>query len=528
MDTSSETKPLSHLAKLVIASLEKKEEANHERKLRVNPVISKVASWYEKLRNAMEYREDEVILRAAIERILKRRLLLGGNAKTTAEPLVRELIWARYLADNAIPESTVSLVEQRIDIYLSLRFAILQKHKKLSESTINEWISHLMSSDIAIVLNPNKEKETIANFMFQILREHIDIVDDTEETKNAQVFIAVRKAFGKDDLAFLRFHLFTQYFGKLTEKTHDRISSDFMDGYQEILKQLNYPRKDTIYGYIKRRTAAFLILENILRVKKDHIAEFLQDTKLLSDAVYAACTARYESTSSKVRRAIIRSVIFIFLTKAFFALAVEGTYERIRYGHIMWFSIGLNTGIPPLLMIFVGLFMKVPDEQNTKLILTYIERILFDEKPRFSNTISIKKLPEGTNTFLHSIFSLLWFLAFILSFGGIIFILTKLHFNVVSQFIFVFFLAVVSFLAYRISLIAHLYRVGQRQGVLTPLVDFFFMPVVRVGRHLTQGISQLNFLILIFDFIIETPFKAIFAFFEQWFHFLHAKREEME
>src|SRR3989344_5897470 len=130
--------PLSPLADLVVARFEHTEAPNHEHKMSVNPVVSKFATWYEKGRNAMEYREDEVILRAAIERILKRRLLLGGNAETTAEPLVRELIWAHYLPDSSVPVSIVDQVEQLIDRYLSLRLLILKKHR-MSEMEINEW-----------------------------------------------------------------------------------------------------------------------------------------------------------------------------------------------------------------------------------------------------------------------------------------------------------------------------------------------------------------------------------------------------
>src|SRR5260370_33463116 len=112
MDTNH---PLSPLARAVIESIEKKDSHHHEeRKITVNPIVSKFASWYERLRNAMEFREDEVVLRATIERILKRRLLLGGNGRTTAEPLVKELLWARYLPDNEISRSVVKRVEESI------------------------------------------------------------------------------------------------------------------------------------------------------------------------------------------------------------------------------------------------------------------------------------------------------------------------------------------------------------------------------------------------------------------------------
>ncbi|MBU2632140.1 hypothetical protein KKG52_00320, partial [Patescibacteria group bacterium] len=63
---------LSHSTELLISSFNQVEPEDRDKKISVNPVISKVASIYEKVRNAMDYREEDVILRAAIERILKR------------------------------------------------------------------------------------------------------------------------------------------------------------------------------------------------------------------------------------------------------------------------------------------------------------------------------------------------------------------------------------------------------------------------------------------------------------------------
>lgn len=522
-----DNRALSRLAGHLIDALLRLPEPNFEKKIRVNPVISKVASWYEKLRNAMEYREEEVILRAAIERILKRRLLLGGSAKSIAAPLVRELIWARYLPDDAVPESMVKKVEESIETFLALRDLVLKKHK-MSELLMNEWTYHLISSDIEQIINPNVEEEAMSNFIFQILRPHVQITDDTEETRNAQVFLAVRKAYAKDDLAFLRYHMFVQYFGPVNKDNIERVAESFPKGYKEILYQLTYPRKDQILGFVKRRTATFLILDYILRLNKGELPGLLLDPEKLSAVVFAECEKRYNATSSKVTRAIIRSVIFILLTKLVFAFLIEGTYERIFYGHIKWLQLGINTGAPPLLMVIVSLFIKTPDLENSKRILVYIQRVLFDEHPKLGEPLVTKKIPDKAHPILNGIFSLLWFMAFFISFGSIIYVLTRLGFNVVSQGVFLFFLTIVSFLAYRISTIANTYRVGDQQGLTTPLVDFLFVPIIRVGRELTEGISQINVLIFIFDLLIEAPFKVVFAFLEQWFYFLHAKREELE
>ncbi len=292
-----EAKTLSRMATYVITSIQKKESVNHERKITVNPVVSKFASWYEKLRNAMEYRDEEVILRATIERILHRRLLLGGNAKTTAEPLVRELVWARYMPDNSVAESMIGKVEEIIDIYLELRFKILQKHR-MPEYTINEWIYHLMSSHIEHTLNPNQEKETMSNFMFQVVKEDVLIGDDSEETRDAQVYISVRRSFAKDDVAFLRYHLFLLYFGKLDRLKVDEVADNFLKGYQEIVKQLNYPIQPRIYNYVKNRTAAFLILEDVLRMHSDDMMNLLSDDQ----SIYANCLCFLRNTLPGNRR----------------------------------------------------------------------------------------------------------------------------------------------------------------------------------------------------------------------------------
>jgi len=519
-------RPLSSLARYLIDSLEQSQPStSEERRITVNPIVTKFAFWYERLRNAMEFREDEVILRTTIERILKRRLLLGGNGKTTAKPLVKELLWARYLPEGDVGESVAKKVEDVIDLHLSMRLRILSTHK-FSESLINEWIYDIMSADIQYILNPKRPKELIANFMFHVLKDDVAIEEESIETKNAQVFIAVRKAFARDDLAFLRYHLFCQYFGRLTPKTLDYTVEHFVKGYNEILHQMNYLGRERVYTYVKRRTAAFFIFEDVLATQKENLKTILENQEALKEVVFEECEKRYKSISVRVRTAIIRSVIFILFTKVAFAFFVEGTYERFVYGHVVWSSIIVNTSIPPLLMIIVSLFIRTPGQDNSERIFTYITRLLYDEDPVLGNKLLISK-PKEDKGFVTA-FNILWLFAFCLSFGAIIYILNQLHFNLISQAIFVFFLAIVSFLSYRIALLAHVYRVGEKQGLGTLLVDFLFMPVIRVGRKLTQGIARINIFLMLFDFFIEAPFKFLFAFFDQWFYFLHTKTEELE
>ncbi len=514
-------------AHYLISEFDRQEEKDNDKKISVNPVVSEVATWYEKLRNAMDYREDDVILRAAIERILKRRILLGGTGTSISEPLVRELIWARYFPDETVPESIVQKVENIINLHSSLSEKIEQAHSGFSKAELNTWIMQLMSSEIEHLLSPNREKQLLINFMYQVFRNNVSLLDDTEQTRDAQVFIAVRRAFAKEDQALLRYHLFTQLFGQLAPHNLDHIAQNFLKGKKEIEHQLTYFLKDRIYTFIKKQTVPFFILEDILGTHKGKNLELMTNEEQFKLAILNSCAFRYKDIRAKVNRAIIRGVIFLLITKAIFGLAVEGSFESFFYGRVQWKSIAINIAFPPILMIIVGALIKTPDRENSIKILDKINKIIF-ETHNMGNTLILRKNSNHTSPLLNAIFVTLWLLAIVLSVSAIVYVLTALDFSPISQLVFLFFLAIVSFIAFRVNQTAHMYTISDdKQSLKSLAFDFFFMPFIHLGRQLTENISKINIILFVFDLIIETPFKEIFSFFEQWFLFLRTQREKL-
>ena len=93
--------------------------------------------------------------------------------------------------------------------------------------------------------------------------------------------------------------------------------------------------------------------------------------------------------------------------------------------------------------------------------------------------------------------------------------------------IFLFFVSVVTFFSYRIRQIVRELRLDDKESMLTPLVDFFFMPILSLGKFFSQEIAKLNFFIFVFDFLIEAPFKMIFEIVEEWISFVRKRKEEI-
>src|SRR5690554_3132830 len=112
---------LNSYAKILMKTFQKPLERAKISSPSINPLVSEMASWYERFRNSIEYREEEMILRASIERILKRKLALIKDEKKIGEELVRELVWSKHISeDNATPELVGKVIES-INLFLQLK-----------------------------------------------------------------------------------------------------------------------------------------------------------------------------------------------------------------------------------------------------------------------------------------------------------------------------------------------------------------------------------------------------------------------
>ncbi len=188
-------------------------------------------------------------------------------------------------------------------------------------------------------------------------------------------------------------------------------------------------------------------------------------------------------------------------------------------------ALTINLVFPPTLMFLLNAGIKIPDGENTRRILEKVDEYLYeDTAPKI---LEIGKMQKAKGVF-EKVFLGIYGMLFVGIFVFIVWGLDLLHFNPVSQAIFLFFLCVVSFFAFRVKSISRDYVYQEeRSGFFASLVDFLFLPVVRVGQWLSIQISRLNVLGFIFDFIIEAPLKAFLEVIEEWVRFVRIKKDEI-
>ena len=506
---------------------EDKPTPQDEARLSVSRTVSALAVLYEKARNAVEFRAEHLIRRAAIERILKRRILLNGGSTTIAENLMVELLWARYIDSSLVTDAKIATVQAIIERYLALRRLVFGSASR-AQSISWDTVMGVASSEIEETIVSANKRAALVNFLYQAIRPKIQIPGRNSDYENMQTYIAVERAFAESDDALILYHLIS-----VTQPNwHQRkeISQDDAHSFLQTLSLaqsgLRDPVNESVTRYVRRSVPPFLLLRDVF-LETANVRALIDDATKFETKLAETATKRYLEIGAKVRRAVVRSIIYIFLTKMIFALALEAPFDLFITKRVEYLPLAINTLFPPILMFLVAGFFSVPGPENTRRLIERARKILyhFDDYTRENDPYTPKKAVR--RPILSAVFTLFYIGTFLLTFGAISFALTQLHFNIASQAIFVFFITLVSFFAYRIRQSAKEYEIESRQGILEPVVDFFFLPVLRAGHLLSREIAKLNVFIFLFDFILEAPLKVIFEVVEEWIRFIRIKKEEI-
>lgn len=500
--------------------------------LSVSQTVSFFALVYEKVRNAVEFREDHLVLRAAIERILKRRLSINPEGKGEAENILRELLWARYFDNSSLGGEDVIRIQSLLDKFLFLKKKLVVGRESSTQAYLNQFLIDILTCEIEEILKPESAQKlsNLTFFIFQVLRRKIKIEGLKDDQKDAFFLVSIEKVFGKSDLAYIHYHLFITFYKTLESYSKDeleKLSHKLPSIFKKIDEMTKSPYVDSLTKFTRKQLPPFLILFDIIKNKFDQIEGILTNKDKLWTEVDETCRSKYQQMGTKVRNLAVRSFIYILLTKMVFALILEFPLSKYFYGQADYQSILINTLFPPLLMIVILIFFRVPGESNTKKIYDRIIEIIDDDKSFETKVAFVPKKEQHKKPLLIFGFTVFYSLTFFVTLSIIYEFLLTLNFNLISQIIFIFFVSVVTFFSYRIRQVTKELTLEVKESILTPVADFFFMPILSLGKFFSQEMSKLNFFIFIFDFIIEAPFKLLFEVVEEWINFVRKRKEEI-
>ncbi len=505
-----------------VVNIQRPGQLDNQPRVEVNESLGILAFAYEKLRNSVEYREDQVLLRGAIKRILKRRLNPLWQYESIASALIRELIWARYLKNDSIPETKIEEIESILRKYNVLRLSVM---KLKDAEDWQDWILGIAACDIEQVLVDRKSSNALAEVMYQTFSHHVSLTGIAEHEQDIQIYLAIHRALLKSDAILMTYHLFLLNavgWKEATEAEAAQYVPELAKLRSLVASQLQHPKAQDLARIVKRHTPPYIILADVVNDGPDLARSWLAQPDQLRARVESACQTRYGAMRQRVVRAIIRSAIYILITKMLVALLLEIPYDNYFYGAIHWGQLAFNVGFPPLFMAALGLSIKTPSQRNTDMIFSKMLGIIAGELPPEQYSVAKK------SAIFSPIMTTIYWLSSLGMVALVSWVLWQYGFTPMAIGLFIFFFGVVVFFAYRVRQIAtELSVVKEKQNILEGLINLITLPFLRLGFKLSAEFGKLNVFAFILDVLLEAPFKLILDLTEHWLNFVRQKQEEM-
>lgn len=510
--------------------LKEQTSAAHLPKIKITEAISRLAFFYEKIRNAIDYKEEHLLVKAVIGRILRRRFLPGVDPASIAKPLLTELIRGGYVRNNTLPEVVLDQVAKTLVKYARFLNKAIPPLGQRQREEVFDWTVIMLACELEEVIAVAGHKSSMIEFMYATMLERIDIVSKklTEDERQVQIYIAVLKTYPQYDFELTSYYLLKYFYpdwkeGK--EDTMNRVARNIVSVRKTLTDQIKHPLQERLVRQVKKVNILFVILSEVLN-KHPQPVDLLQDTAALEQEIEITTQEKYKQVKSKLRRTSVRSIIYIFVTKMLLALVLELPYDYWFLGHLNYIPLAVNVVFHPLLLFIIALAVHIPTKENTQKIVEGIKELVYSYPDK--EIIYRVRLKSVRNWLLHFMFRLFYLFAFIITFGGLIAILIALQFSWVGILLFTIFLTLVSFFGLRVRQLAKdLVVLDRRDNLLSVMIDFFSIPIVRAGRWLSINFSKINIFVFILDVIIEAPFKLIVDVFEDWFAYMREKREEI-
>jgi hypothetical protein len=487
-----------------------------QEKLHVQTTGAGLTYLYESLRNASENAEENLLLMRAVRRFFKRVYLTPDfKLNDIGEELVTELTLAGYLENDSVTMKTVDEISRLVRNYTHLRIRLLQKFPR---ETADRWALNPMSAAIEHKLRDHRLNAAFADFAYNYFLNAIDVkavFGEKPASYEATLFMAVQQSLLRADPAAIRLSLVTRYQIPLNHPV------EFAKFNAQVDQIVASPALERLVHLVDRHGAP-LRIALLAASSDDNAAERLDSDKSYSEQYNLAIAEAYKSVSKHISRGIVRSVIFLVITKFIIGVAIEVPYDIWVHGVIQWLPLVVNLVLPPLYMIALRLTLLMPSSGNTHALNREITRILFEPIPS-------KPFIKGRQKTFGAGWNLAYGIIIIAVFTGVAWLLMHYaHFEWIHLAIFFLFISTASFLGFRLSRSIREIEIGdEAQTSVTTLRDFLYMPFVAVGRKINETYARINIVSRFLDMFVELPLKTILSFIRRWSSFLSAKKDDL-
>jgi hypothetical protein len=506
-----------------LSALKDQDRAEKETALtfHVDGMGKSLVSGYESLRNAAEYSEGHAMFQPAIVRFFVRNFSIVKNRQTTslAKDLIVELTLAGYIENDSVTEKKMEKIQSLVQAHWEF-------YKRYESKNINlkAYVFGPLSAKIEEVLFPHSKGSAIVQFAYEYFaKQYGSELDKALDRKQAHLtlLIAVMKALIKPTEGAIREDILSRY----------RISIKNSQEYLAMNRELDVIFKDRrtrrVERKISNRCTPFRVLLRQAEKSFD-VSDISQNRARFMSECNWTIKDMYDETSRSIRSGVLKSIIFLIITKTILGIAIEVPSDLLIEGHIVWLPLIINLAFPPIYMLILSFTLTMPGEFNTRLLERQIEDVLYEDDKMVLSNNKIQDSVFAANRYSRAFNFFYW--AFFLAIIALVsFVLIKLHFSVASFIIFFVFVSTASFLCFRLSRLVRevTARSDNNQSMGQSVRDFLYMPFVVIGQWVTEKYAKINIVSNALDLLVELPLKDVLRMIRRWNVFLSSKKDEL-
>ncbi len=548
-DVDVEEKGAHKLVRELISEYKEIAEGEHEggALIEVDEIASRVASFYEKVRGIVDWKEEHLIRRTATERVLKRRLLGGvaglgliSDVKTekVAEPLVGELIRGGHYPNNEIPKSRLVKVQKVLE-----KYAYILKNSPLSgngsksglKKKVNfyNWLLEIAACEIEEILAPPLKENLMMEFMTKMIDKRIEVNPKkkiSDDDKMIQTYIAVHKTLYHLDAPIINYHLLKYRYPEWFTKNEEgvRALGERIEEIQKGLeKDLAHPLGGYFYGVCEKYDTLYLILGDILNSfekNPEEISKNIIDPKELEKMVDKFYGKRYATLKKRLFRMAIFSTLSVLVAGAVSLFIIEVPLAKLLYGKFNGLAMFVDIMLPTAVMFVLVALVRLPKEKNLLKVREEMQKMIFKQKREDVYEI---KMRGKRNFFLQSLISFLYVLGTGFSLWGTYRVFSWAKIPITSLYIDTLNVAVLVFAAIIIRGRAKELVVEDKPSFWEFLIDTISVPIGRIGQWLSKKWKEYNIASVFFTVLVDMPFATIMEFIEGWSTFIKEKKAEI-
>ncbi|MBI5135450.1 hypothetical protein HZA86_04445 [Candidatus Uhrbacteria bacterium] len=497
--------------------------------IHVDEIAAKIAKFYERIRNVVDYREEHLFRKNCILRGLQRRALMGGDQRNVGLELIKEIIRSGHLPNDTIPETRA----EEVDRILQTLATLLDRSASLfpqEAEQLRGWLIRLSACAVEECLAPPIKDRVVSELMYTTIEKHLMIKgeDVSASDRKTQLFIAVQKTLLKvdeDQLAYRLLKFLYPYWDNPSPTELESIARQLPSIYHSTHLFLKDPLNVPFYKLCNHYNTVFLLIGDAIFANPETRGapiKLVEDPNRLHAAVTEAYGKRFKQQKRSLQRLAFFSIISLFITKVLIALAVEIPIDRWMNDFSVTNTI-VNIAFPPLLLLVIILLIRMPSSKNIARVIAEVDAVLYEDQKKDYLLVLLKDRPG----LIKSIVRLFYFALSVSILGLVSNLLYQWGFSIASIVVFILFTSIVAATGVKVHNRSREISLEEHRPTFVGFIaDLVFIPFVSLGTITIAGLEHVKFLVLIVN-LIDVPFLEFVTFIEHFNTFLRYKKDEL-